>query len=84
MSSSETAFVLSEFSSGNSTDYVPRYDDHLECLQRICHLPGRPHPSFTAQAYAETKGNLLIVPLCGTPSAILGPFVNQLASGYLL
>jgi hypothetical protein len=84
MSSGETAFVLSEFGGGNSTIMFRDTTITWNASDGSVTFQIDDNPSFTAQAYAETKGNLLIVPLRGTPSTIMGMFMNQLASGHLL
>jgi hypothetical protein len=82
MSSGETAFVLSEFS-GNSTIMFRDTTATWNSSNGSVTFQIDDNPSFTGQAYAAT-GNLLIVPLRGTPSTTMGTIMNQLANGRLL
>jgi hypothetical protein len=84
MSRGETAFVLNEFGSGVST--IMFHDTSITWDASGGSVTFRidDNPSFTAPAETDTARNLLVVPLGGTPSTIMGMFMNQLASGHLL
>jgi hypothetical protein len=84
MSGGETAFVLNEFGSDDSAIMFRDTSVTWDASGGSITFQVDDNPSFTAEANTDTRRNLLVVPLRGTSSTIMGMFMNQLASGHQL
>jgi hypothetical protein len=83
-SGGEAAFVLSDFLGGKSLIMFHDTTITWDALGGSVTFQIDSNPSFTAQARPDTTRRILVVALAGTPSMIMGAFMNQLASGHLL